>query len=82
MTFMEAVSQFLAYKFPFWGVCHLSFVPETRTIYVHCQTPGRRAAILKDAKAIADLDIGVDKFIVIHPGYSYIIIPHIPPRRH
>ncbi|AKG23646.1 hypothetical protein [Calothrix sp. 336/3] len=77
MTYLQALAEFFAWTFPWWGVCHLSFEPSSRTIYIHCQTPGRREAILKNATAIANLDIGVDRFIIIQPGYSDITIPHI-----
>lgn len=78
MTFMQVVLEFILWKFPSWGVCHFQFDPQTRTIYIHCQNPDKRALILKDAQALANLDIGAKRFIVVHPSYSDITIPHIP----
>ncbi len=78
MTFMQIVLEFILQKFPWWGVCHFQFDPQTRTIYIHCQNPDKRALILKDAQMLANLDIGIKRFIVVHPSYSDITIPHIP----
>ena len=78
MTFIQLVLEFIFQKFPWWGVCHFQFDPQAQTIYIHCQNPDKRALILKDAQALANLDIGVKRFIVVHPSYSDITIPHIP----
>ena len=78
MTFMQVVLEFIFRKFPWWGVCHFQFDPQAQTIYIHCQNPDKRAIILKDAAELANLDIGVKRFIVVHPSYSDITIPHIP----
>jgi hypothetical protein len=78
MSAIQAVSHYLAYKFPWWGVCHLKFDPVQKNVCIHCQTPECRAAVLKDAEALAHLDIGVEKFVVVYCGYSDITIPHIP----
>ncbi|MBW4507501.1 MAG: hypothetical protein KME64_13455 [Scytonematopsis contorta HA4267-MV1] len=67
MTLTLALTEFLAAKFPGWGVCHFKFFPQTKTIYVHYSNPEKREAILRDAGAIANLDIGIDKFVVVHP---------------
>ncbi len=74
MTYMHVISQFFAYHFPRWGVCHLSYDYQQRTLYFHCRTPGRRAVIFQDAKLISKLDIGIERFIVVYPGYPDIII--------
>jgi hypothetical protein len=73
MTLTLALTEFLAAKFPGWGVCNFKFFPQTKTIYVHYRSPEKRDAILRDAKAIANLDIGVDKFVVVHPVEIYLL---------
>lgn len=78
MNFVGALSEFLTYRFPWWGVCHLRFDPDEKTIYLYCQIPGRREFILKDAMAIAHLDIGISRFIVVHPHYLDFVIECIP----
>jgi hypothetical protein len=80
MNFMQVISEFFAYKFPCWGVCQLSYEPTQKALYFHCATPGRRLAILRSAKEIAYLDIGIDKFIAVYPGYADIVIQYIPRR--
>lgn len=77
MTCTDALGQFLAWRFPGWGVCHFCFDVATRTVYLRSATPGRRTAILNDAQTLAYLDIGVDKFVVEHPDFPDVIIPHI-----
>ena len=74
MNFMQVLSEFMANKFPFWGVCHLSFDPKTRTLYIRCRNSRIRASVLKDASKLINLDIGIYKFVVTHPDYSDIII--------
>lgn len=77
MNFVQALSEFFAYQFPWWGVCHLKFEPSTRIVYFHCLTPSKRAMILRDAIKIAYLDIGIEKFVIMQPGYPSITIPHV-----
>jgi hypothetical protein len=74
MLFTQVLTDFLAYKFPFWGVCQIKFDPGTRTVYLHSSTANSRVAILKNATEIADLDIGVDRFVLVLSGYCNIII--------
>jgi hypothetical protein len=78
MSVIQIVSHYLAYKFPWWGVCHLKFDLIQKNVFIHCLTPESRAAILRDAEGLAYLDIGVEKFVVVYPGYNDITIPHIP----
>lgn len=77
MSYVQLICQFLAYRFPWWGVCHLRFDPKQKTLYFYCQTPGRRKAIFKDADAIANLDIGIDSFVVVMQGYPDIVIQRV-----
>jgi hypothetical protein len=74
MTYMHVISQFFAHHFPRWGVCHLNYDCRQRILYFHCRAAGRRAAIFQDAKLISKLDIGIERFVVIHPDYPDIII--------
>ena len=76
MNFMQVLCEFLANRFPFWGVCHLSFDPKDRTLYIRCSSSKIRTSVLKDASKLIDLDIGIYKFIVTHPDHSDIIISH------
>ena len=78
MSVIQVVSQYLAYKFPWWGVCHLKFDLIQKNVFIHCQTRKSRAAILRDAERLAYLDIGIEKFVIVYPGYSNITIPYIP----
>jgi hypothetical protein len=80
MSFVQVLSEFLAYKFPWWGVYHLNFDPDSRTVYFNCLNPDKRQIIIKDAMKLAYLDIGIEKFIIIQPGYSNITIPHVSRR--
>jgi hypothetical protein len=77
MNFMMAIKEFLPRKFPGLGGCQFCFEPETRTIYVRCPSPERRAVAIKDAQAIACLDIGVERFVIVHPNYPDVTIQHI-----
>ena len=74
MNFMQVLSEFLANKFPFWGVCHLNFDPNNRTLYIRCRSSRIRTSVLKDASELIDLDIGIYKFVVTHPDHCDIII--------
>ncbi|MEB3178167.1 MAG: hypothetical protein VKL59_03880 [Nostocaceae cyanobacterium] len=76
--FTQAISEFLSRRFPKWGDCKFRFDPQTNTIYVKCQNYCRRAVIIEDAQAIAELDIGVEKFVVLHPDYPDVIIQRTP----
>jgi hypothetical protein len=81
MTFIQILAEFLAYKFPLWGVCHLKFEPQLKILYIHSYSPEkRRLAIIRDASAIASLDIGIEKFIFVQQGYGDIIIPKVKRR--
>jgi hypothetical protein len=75
MTFMQAISQFLERKFPSWAGCDITFMPEEKTLYFYCKTPRRRNAIFKDARLLANLDVGIECFVVVYPGYPDIVIP-------
>ncbi|NJL62659.1 MAG: hypothetical protein HC903_13570 [Methylacidiphilales bacterium] len=77
MTCLQLLTEFLAYRFPCWGVCHISFEHETKTVYICSQTPSKRAIILGDIQDVARLDIGVEQFIVVQPGYSEIMITSV-----
>ncbi|MBF2067876.1 MAG: hypothetical protein IGS39_26190 [Calothrix sp. C42_A2020_038] len=74
MSYMHLICQFWAHRFPCWGVCQLHFDPEQKTLYFYCQTPTGRTAISKDADAIANLDIGIEQFVVVLQGYPDIVI--------
>jgi hypothetical protein len=74
MFLTQVLAEFLAYKFPFWGVCHIKFDPGTRTVYLHSYTANSRVAILRNATEIAHLDIGVDRFVVVLSGYGNMTI--------
>lgn len=78
MNLLIALSQFLASRFPWWGICHLRFEPKSRTLYLLCVNSDHRSTIFRDASNLSRLDIGIERFIVIHPGYPDIIIPYIP----
>jgi hypothetical protein len=77
MTYLQLLAEFLACRFPWWGVCHISFEHETKTVYICSETPNKRALILRDALDVSRLDIGVEQFIVVQPGYSEIMITSI-----
>jgi hypothetical protein len=77
MTCLHLLAEFLACRFPWWGVCHISFKHETKTVYIYSKTPSKRAVILRDALDVACLDIGVEQFIIVQPGYSEIMITSI-----
>ncbi|MEA5571719.1 hypothetical protein [Calothrix sp. UHCC 0171] len=77
MTCLQLLSEFIAFKFPWWGVCHITFKHEIKTVYIYNENPNKRAIILRDAREIARLDIGVDQFVIVQPGYSEIMIPMI-----
>lgn len=74
MTFLDLLGHFLSIRFPFWGICHISFLPRERAIYLHCSTPEKRLVICRDRAKLAKLDIGVQRIIVRHPGYPDYVI--------
>jgi hypothetical protein len=76
MSPLQIISQFLTYKFPWWGICQLKFDPNYNTLYMRCVNPDTRKAIFKEASALSNLDIGIARFIVVYPGYPDIIIPY------
>jgi hypothetical protein len=43
---------------------------------MRCVNPDTRRAIFKEASALSNLDIGIERFIVVYPGYPDIIIPY------
>jgi hypothetical protein len=77
MNFALAITQFLACRFPWWGVCHFSFEPEQKALYISCQAAGKREIILQNAPALASLDIGIEKYVVVHPDYLDVVIQNI-----
>jgi hypothetical protein len=77
MSYIHLICQFLAHRFPWWGVFHLKFDPKQNTLFFHCQTPSRRTAIFKDKDALASLDIGIERFVVVMQGYPDIIIQRV-----
>ncbi len=77
MTCLQLLAEFLAYRSPWWGVCHISFEHETKTVYTCSETPSKRAVILRDTPDIARLDIGVEQFIIVQPGCSETMITSI-----
>jgi len=76
--FTQAISEFLSRRFPKWGDCQFRFDPQTNTIYVKCHNSCRRTVIINDAQAIAELDIGIENFVVVHPDYPDLTIQHTP----
>ncbi|PAX52145.1 hypothetical protein [Brunnivagina elsteri] len=74
MTYLQLLVEFLACKFPWWGVFHISFEHETKTVCIYSKNPSKRAFILRDTLDVARLDIGVEQFMVVQPGYSEIMI--------
>ncbi|RUT08954.1 hypothetical protein DSM106972_010070 [Dulcicalothrix desertica PCC 7102] len=74
MSYIHLICQFWAHRFPFWGICQLQFDPKQKTLYFYCQTPAKRTTISKDADAIANLDIGIEQFVVVQQGYPDIVI--------
>ena len=74
MSYINLICQFWAHRFPWWGVCQLQFDPKQRTLYFYCQTPAKRMTIYKDKDTIANLDIGIEQFVVVLQGYPDIVI--------
>lgn len=77
MKFMQFLMDFLARKFPFWGVCHFHFEPETRTMFVQCFTSGKIAKIVAESQMILDLDIGIKQFVIKSQFDADIVISPI-----
>jgi hypothetical protein len=77
MNFAMAITQFLAYQFPWWGVCHFSFEPGQKALYIYCQAAEKREIILQNAPALANLDIGIEKYVVVHHDYVDFVIQNI-----
>jgi hypothetical protein len=74
MVIAQMLASFLSTRFPWWGVCHFCFDPIKKTLFLYCATPGRRTAIVNDLPEIAQLDIGIDHFVVVHPDFADLII--------
>lgn len=77
MSATLALIQFIAHRFPGWGVCEFHLEPRVQTLYVYCHSPRQRAVILRDAKAISHLDIGIKRFMFHHPTQPVLIIDSI-----
>jgi hypothetical protein len=77
MNFVLAITQFFARQFPGWGVCHFSFEPEEKALYIYCQAVEKRDVILENASVLASLDIGIEKYVVVHPDYFDVVIQNI-----
>jgi hypothetical protein len=77
MNFVLAITQFFACQFPGWGVCHFNFEPEEKALYIYCLAAEKRDVILKNAPALASLDIGIEKYVVVHPDYLDVVIQNI-----
>ena len=69
MTFLDILGHFIAWRFPFWGLCQLKFQPEKKTLYVHCRSMASRIAVIQDRCKLAALDIGIDNVVVTLANY-------------
>lgn len=74
MSINLVIASFLSHRFPRWGVCQFRLDSRNRDLLLYCPTPGRREAILRDINEISGLDIGIERFIVIHPRFADLII--------
>jgi hypothetical protein len=71
---LNSLTAFIAANFPGWGRCSFSFDADHRILYLYPETARNRAAILADRDRLAQLDVGIDQFIIIHSDYSAITI--------
>ncbi len=78
MSMNFVLASFLAHRFPGWGSFQVRLDARNRDLLVFCSTPSLREVILMDVNAIAGLDIGIERFIVVQPRFADLIIDCLP----
>lgn len=74
MNSIHALSDYLCHRFPWCKGSQLRYEPVSKTVYVCCQDFYAPENSLQDAEAIARLDIGVERFIVVMPDVMDMVI--------
>ena len=65
MSYLDTLEQYFASQFSWWYDNPFQYDPDNRTLYYYCPIPGRRERILQDTTLISQLDIGLERFIVV-----------------
>lgn len=74
MNFTQVLSDYLLNQFPWWRGSQLHYEPAQKTVYVYCRHLCEPGIVLQTAETIAQLDIGVKRFIITVPRMMDVII--------
>lgn len=75
MRFSEnAILQFVARQFPWWGNCHFRFIHQTKRLYIYSQNLEKRRKILRDLPLLAASNLGITQLILVQPPHPETVV--------
>ncbi|QUY45869.1 hypothetical protein HRE53_26675 (plasmid) [Acaryochloris sp. 'Moss Beach'] len=74
MNCIHALSDYLCRRFPWCKGSQLRYEPDKKTVYIHCQHLSEPEILFHEADAIARLDIGVERLIIVMPDVMDMVI--------
>lgn len=74
MNYFHALSDYLCHQFAWCKGSQLRYKPDEKTVYIHCQHLSEPEILMQEAEAIARLDIGVERFIIMMPDVMDMVV--------
>jgi len=74
MSCIEMLSDYLCHQFPWWQGSRMRYEPAQKTVYVYCQHSHSPEKLFLAAEIIAQMDIGVERFIITVPTVMDMVI--------